>query len=149
MHEKDCSIQTILLADDDADDREFFQDALGIVAGDIDLKTVENGAGLLQLLLEEGIRPDIIFLDLNMPVKNGRETLYDIRQNEQVKDIPVVICSTSLHREAASELYDAGANLYIVKPNGFVPLMDILKRVITLDWKNFQRPSKQDFILQP
>lgn len=149
MQENALGIRTILLADDDTDDREFFQDALSIISSGIDLQTAENGLGLLHLLLVEDVRPDIIFLDLNMPVKNGYETLLEIRQNEQVKDIPVVICSTSLHREAASELYDIGASLYIVKPNGFVPLMDILKRVITLDWKNFRRPSKQDFILQP
>ena len=86
----------ILLADDDYDDRLFFAKALNEIAIDTQLKTVNNGEELMDYLTEncEHI-PDILFLDLSMPRKTGFECLIEIKENEKMKSLPVVMFSTS------------------------------------------------------
>src|SRR6218665_2488934 len=79
----------ILLADDDQDDRELFGDALQEAGINSELVTVENGQEVIENLKDkETPNPDIVFLDINMPVKNGKETLQEMKSDEELKDIP-------------------------------------------------------------
>ena len=121
----------ILLADDDADDRLFFKEAMEEINPDTLVSFVNDGSQLMYFLNQPGIRlPDIIFLDLNMPVKNGMDCLKEIRTNERFKDLLIVIYSTSGSDQDVQEAFVHGANSYIKKPNNFADLKASLAQVI-------------------
>ena len=141
--------KNIFLADDDEDDRDFFQQGLKEVCDPCILTTAENGEVLMNLLSRKvsGL-PDIIFLDLNMPAKNGFECLEEIKKDQNLKNLPVIIFSTTAQEGAISQTYNLGANYYVVKPTDFKALKKIITRVLTMDWnKNNAQPSKERFLL--
>lgn len=144
-----CS-QRILLADDDEDDCLLFEDALKeICPENRNLRTAGDGQQLMQLLQDKDpVSPNVIFLDLNMPLKNGLECLEEIKQHEKWKAIPVVIFSTSRQTETITSVYKKGANLYIRKPGSFHQLKWVIEKVLSIDWGNpgFQFP-KEEFVL--
>lgn len=120
----------ILLADDDHDDTFLFQEALVQIPIETNLSIAENGAELLRLLRDAGGKPDIIFLDMNMPVKNGLECLEEIRARAGYEQVPIVILSTSVAQYLWESAYKNGANLYIQKPTSFNGLIEILKKCL-------------------
>ncbi|SEI65636.1 Response regulator receiver domain-containing protein [Dyadobacter sp. SG02] len=117
----------ILLADDDHDDTFLFQEALAHIPMETNLTVAENGVELLRMLNGTEGKPEIIFLDMNMPVKNGLECLKEIRGLEAYKQVPIVILSTSVAQYLWESAYRSGANLYIQKPTSFNGLIEILK----------------------
>ncbi len=111
------------LADDDADDCMFFKEALDELPLDSSLVTVNNGEELMRALATKSTTlPDVLFLDLNMPRKTGFECLSEIKRNEGLKSIPVIIYSTSLDLAVVNLLYEKGAHHYIRKPGEFSDL---------------------------
>ncbi|GGM97788.1 two-component system response regulator [Dyadobacter beijingensis] len=120
----------ILLADDDNDDTFLFQEALEQVPIATDLSVAENGMELMQMLRNSTGKPDIIFLDMNMPVKNGLECLAEIRATPGHEAIPIVILSTSVAQYLWESAYRCGANLYIQKPTSFNGLVEILTKCL-------------------
>jgi len=98
----------LLLADDDEDDCDFFKEALDELHLPTSLVTVNDGVQLMDFLSEKSVEnlPDILFLDLNMPRKNGLECLREIKQNEAYKNLPVIIFSTSLDRDIVDLVYE-------------------------------------------
>ncbi|MCI0812404.1 MAG: response regulator [Chloroflexi bacterium] len=126
---------TILMADDDEDDRMFAQDALveARLANRIDF--VEDGEELMDYLRHRGkyangnspTRPGIILLDLNMPRKDGREALKEIKADPKLRQIPVVVLTTSKAQEDIFRTYDLGVSSFITKPVSFEGLVDIMK----------------------
>jgi CheY-like chemotaxis protein len=139
----------VILADDDVDDLELFKEIVNEINPQIKVQLVENGRSLLRTL-HTGISdlPDIIFLDLNMPDKNGKECLIEIRKDERLKNIPVIIYSTSAHSRDTSEAYSNGANLYIRKPANYERLIYILQKVLSIDWASHKlAPTLNDFVL--
>src|SRR5450432_3818805 len=126
---------TILMADDDADDRRLTKDALEESRLANDLRFVENGEELLEYLRHEGKytnegdapRPGLILLDLNMPRKDGRTALKEIKADPDLRQIPVSVLTTSKADEDIFRSYDLGVNSYIVKPVTFDALVDILQ----------------------
>lgn len=126
----------IIYVDDDSDDREFFQDALAETKPLAQLITLEDGAKLMHYLAEQhGSPPDIIFLDINMPFKNGKECLVEIRGNPKLKEVAVIMFSTSTHHQDIEETFKNGANLYILKSIFINYQVKILKEIFTYDWK--------------
>jgi CheY-like chemotaxis protein len=148
MIENEQSPLKIMLADDDRDDRFFFDKALKVISIPTTLATVEDGAMLMNYLhTNTNNLPDVLFLDLNMPKMNGSECLTEIKQSETLKHIPVIIYSTSYHEDVADVLYNHGAHYYIRKTD-LTEIEKILKQVLTLLMKKvFERPSKKDFVL--
>jgi len=124
----------VLLADDDPDDRNFFEEAIKQLDFDSKVATVENGKELLEYL-ETSDLPHIIFLDLNMPILNGLETLKKLKQNQKYNSIAVAIYSTSSANKDIENTLANGANCYIVKPNDFQNLKSTLKYVLSLQWQ--------------
>ncbi|MCW3128331.1 MAG: putative two-component system response regulatory protein [Bacteroidetes bacterium] len=121
----------ILLADDSPDEHFLFIHTVKGIDKNVTVSTVANGEELIARLEKTtAALPDLIFLDINMPLKNGKESLADIRQNEKLKDLPVIIYSTSDEKKDIEETYALGANLYIKKPQDFIELEDILAVVI-------------------
>ena len=126
---------TILMADDDADDRRLTRDALEESRLANDLRFVENGEELLDYLRNKGKfsdpefapRPGLILLDLNMPRKDGRTALKEMKADPDLRQIPVTVLTTSKADEDIFRSYDLGVNSYIVKPVTFEALVDILQ----------------------
>jgi len=126
----------ILLADDDEDDRTFFKEAFEEIKLETKVTLVNDGVELMNHLKRNGQKkPHILFLDLNMPRKNGMECLLEIRNSRNLKDIPIAIYSTSSAEEDIEETFVKGANVYIRKPNDFTELKKILEEVITINWQ--------------
>ncbi len=139
----------ILLADDDTDDCYFLKEALKELSLPTQLTSVHDGEQLMQLLTKETEElPDILFLDLNMPRKNGFECLSEIRLNEKLKQLPVIIYSTSFHNKIAEMLYKKGATYYISKPSEIVQLKKTVRQIIThIAHGNVSQPAKENFVL--
>ena len=121
----------IFLADDDADDRMLFSEALEEQCPNASILTFDNGVDLMANLLNKDQHlPDVIFLDLNMPMMNGEECLNDIRMEPKLANIPVIIYSTSLDPQQVETLRINGANRYLKKPENFNKLKLTLDRAI-------------------
>ena len=125
---------TILMADDDDDDRKLTKEALQDGRLVNELQFVEDGQELLDYLKHAGkyatlkpARPGLILLDLNMPRKDGRTALAEIKADRMLRQIPVVILTTSKADEDIYRSYDLGVNSYIVKPVTFEALVDVLQ----------------------
>jgi CheY-like chemotaxis protein len=135
MNSKNAMPITILMADDDADDRQLTREALEDARLINDIRFVENGEELLEYLRRQGRyappadtpRPGLILLDLNMPRKDGRTVLKEIKQDADLRRIPVVVLTTSKSDEDVYRSYDLGVNSYIVKPVTFDALVDVLQ----------------------
>jgi CheY-like chemotaxis protein len=134
----------ILLADDDADDRLLTKRALEASRVLNELRFVEDGEELMDYLMQRGQyadqgaapRPGLILLDLNMPRKDGREALAEIKRHPELHRIPVVVMTTSKAEEDVFRSYDLGANSYITKPVTFERLVDLMKTLGTY-WIEF------------
>ncbi|MDD5218236.1 MAG: response regulator [Candidatus Omnitrophica bacterium] len=139
----------ILMAEDDHDYYLLTKDAIEKLAMGIDLRYVEDGEELMQYLLrqakyedpESSPRPDIIFLDLNMPRKNGIEALREIKSNHALRQIPVIILTISQDAMDVSMCYRLGANSFITKPLGFEQLLDVIKVLSSYWFKTVLLPS--------
>jgi len=127
---------TILLADDDEEDRMLTNDALNESRVVNDLRFVEDGEDLLDYLYRRGKytaetapRPGLILLDLNMPRKDGREALKEIKADPDLRRIPIVVLTTSKAEEDIYRTYDLGANSFIAKPVKFESLVALMKEI--------------------
>ena len=132
------SNKSIYLADDDADDCMLFEDALKEICVSTELTTANDGVELMTLM-ESSVppAPDIIFLDLNMPRKNGFECLELIRKTKKWKDIPIVIFSTTGQEEMIKKVYEQGASYFVQKPGSFAKLKQIISQILDIDWSNY------------
>ncbi|HEX2969130.1 MAG TPA: response regulator [Bacteroidales bacterium] len=139
----------IVLADDDEDDRLFFKEALQEIKVRTRVTLVNDGLQLMNYLNQPGNKlPNVVFLDLNMPKKNGMECLIEIRKNSRLKDLAVAIYSTSSTEEYIEEAFVKGANIYIRKPDDFSELKVILEQVINLNWQyHTSGLKKENFLL--
>ncbi len=126
---------TILVADDDADDRMLIKDAFEEARLNNEIHFVEDGEQLLAYLRRDGeyanmvgeAYPGIILLDLNMPRKDGREALREIKADPELKRIPVVVLTTSRAEEDIIRTYGLGVSSFITKPVTFEGLVDVVK----------------------
>lgn len=141
---------TIYLADDDKEDRQFFEEVLQEINTDIKFASFENGVDLLKRLLDRSNKlPDFIFLDLNMPLMNGEECLNDIRNLSFVENVPIIIYSTSMDFSKAKHLREKGANLYLKKPNTYNDLkLAILKCLNQADTNSGTNDDSYEYIVQ-
>lgn len=138
----------ILLADDDQDDRLFFDKALKELPITATLTVVKDGQELMQLLNEETSElPDVLFLDINMPCKTGTECLAEMKLNKKLKDIPVIMFSTSNSQEDIKMLFKNGANVYIHKPNDFTKLKEIIYHALPISTENLFSKAPIKYIL--
>lgn len=140
----------IILADDDEDDRLFFTDAFSELKISTKVQTYNDGVELMNYLNEDDVvLPNVLFLDLNMPRKNGIECLQEIKSNDKFKDIAIAIYSTSSSEEHIEETFILGANVYIKKPNDFNTLKKVLSDVITINWQyHTSGLNKDNFLLR-
>ena len=138
----------ILLAEDDRDDRLFFKNAFNGLKIDNRLSICENGTDLMDYLKGAEVVPDILFLDLNMPGKNGFECLKEIRSTGRYSDMTVAIYTSLSLPAIQNEVLLAGANVFIKKPNDPDVLKKILLEVMYINWQYMTDGlSKENFML--
>jgi response regulator RpfG family c-di-GMP phosphodiesterase len=140
----------IYLVDDDDDDRVLFEDALKEINHEVELIALKDGEELMDVL-DKNVPPApyIIFLDLNMPRKNGFECLTEIKRSSKLKDIPIIVFSTAIQQDAIKRAYLNGANHYICKPNTFVLLKKVISQVFSMSWPQSQKIPFDKFLLEP
>ncbi|HLA56009.1 MAG TPA: response regulator [Flavobacterium sp.] len=137
----------IMLADDDADDRDLFSEAIS--EHQVDVDSVPNGVQLMKILNTKTELPDFVFIDLNMPEKSGKECLQEIRNQDRFKDLPIIIYSTSSSKRDIDDTFELGANLYITKPNSFSALKRMVTSILSIDWNKFQPGGhKESFVFK-
>ncbi|MFD2550540.1 response regulator [Bizionia sediminis] len=140
----------IALADDDEDDRMLFSEAIE----DLDMRTklsvFNHGQELMDYLnLPNIVLPNLIFLDLNMPIKNGKQCLVEIRKNPRLKDVCVAIYSTSSSEKDIEDTFLNGANIYIKKPNNYSKLLEVIEKVLQLNWQyHTSNLNKETFLFR-
>lgn len=123
----------ILLADDDADDCLFFKQALDGFNPTPNLSIVNDGEQLMEYLTANSANlPHVLFLDINMPRKNGIECLAEIRQNVKLKDLSVVMVSTSNSWDTINQLFKSGTHIYIHKPSDFAQLKQVIQHALPI-----------------
>lgn len=125
---------SILIVDDDADDRDIIRDAFSANSDQADYVPLENGDALLQYLHEKASNglPQLIMLDLNMPGKDGREALREIKGNEAFQKIPIIVFTTSSSDRDKQTSYEYGANCFVTKPDTFDKLVDVTGAILKL-----------------
>ncbi len=129
----------IIFADDDSDEMYLFNEAIEHAGLSITLTNASNGNQLYEFLQKTEL-PDLVFLDINMPYKDGLESLKEIRNNPSYKDLRIIIYSTTKVPINVKACYNTGADLFVIKPEGFDGIVKVITNVCNRDWKNFKRP---------
>ncbi len=140
----------VILAEDDDDDYLIFSLALESLPLPLTvlLTRAEDGERLMKLL-EEKI-PDILFLDIYMPCKDGHQCIKEIRSNSRYDALPIIVYSSFKDLRNIEMCYRQGSNLYTIKPTSLTELQTILQRILTIDWKkSLYFPSRSEFVLNP
>ncbi len=142
------TIKKLLLADDDVDDCLFFKEALDELQLAVNLITANDGEELMNLLNRiSSSLPDVLFLDLNMPRKNGFDCLMEIKSNKKFELLPVIIFSTSYDGDVVNKLYEAGAHYYIRKPSEFSNIKKFILKALNLLSSSNSKPSLDGFVI--
>ena len=127
--------KTVFLADDDADDRDIFMDAIKEIDKSIECLFATNGELALQTLGNDILeKPELIFLDLNMPKINGKQLLRQLKQIEGLVNIPVIMYSTFFTDADVEEVKELGAVYCLIKKTKFSDLSDSLKEILQRTW---------------
>jgi CheY-like chemotaxis protein len=139
----------IFLAEDDQADCLLFKEALEELSVSADLTTFEDGEQLMEQLTKKPTQlPDVLFLDLNMPRKNGFVSLGEIKRNSELDTLPVIIFSTASEEKKINQVYRDAAHYYIRKPTEFSDLKKVIFEALTLIMQeNNSLPGKEKFIL--
>jgi CheY-like chemotaxis protein len=130
MNFNEVKFLEVFLVDDDADDQQLFSEALSKISRPINLTILNNGVELMEKLFSGTGLPNMIFLDLYMPMMDGEECLQDIRDEKKFNKIPVLIYSNSFDLERIERLFEMGANRYLQKPSTFSSLVASLEQII-------------------
>ena len=131
---RECRVAEILLVEDNADDVLLMEEAFSSCNLLVNIVNVRNGEKCMQFLRKEGAyadarTPDLILLDLNMPVMNGREVLSQLNQDEALSRIPVVILTTSQEEKDVLDMYELRCSSYIVKPVDFPKFQQVVREI--------------------
>lgn len=138
-----AEIKSVLLAENDREQCFFFKKSLLQVRSKIQYTEVHDGEQLTKLL--KNFMPDILFIDLNMPCKNGMDCIRDLRSNNSYDKLPIVVYSISTQPETIQQAYKTGANLYLVKPSEYFNLVHSLDAILSLDWSDPEK-VKESFL---
>jgi CheY-like chemotaxis protein len=134
-------ITNIILAEDDIDDQNIFQIALQEIDPRIQTQFASNGKELLNLL--QSNKPDILFLDLDMPYKNGLQCLIEMQNDPELEKIPVIVFSSTTKPSNIQTAYEMGAHLFFIKPPIYSDYLSSIKAIFKLNWSNPQAVKEQ------
>lgn len=141
-------MRNVLVAEDDDEDFELFAEAVRDLSLKIILQRASNGDVLMKVLHEK--IPDMLFLDILMPCKDGKECVHEIRSDKKFDDLPIIVYSSVNDLNAIEFFYRQGTNLYVLKPQTYRELVTALEKIFCLDWKKVHYyPKYADFVLNP
>lgn len=135
---------SLFYVDDDQDDLEFFEEAVCKLGQGVML--FQGAEELLSVIKNPPPTPSMVFLDLNMPNKNGFEVLQEIKGSENFKNFPLIIYSTATDSNTVDRCRKLGASLYVRKPTSLPALQQVLRQVLSIDWENF-KPDAKNFVI--
>jgi CheY-like chemotaxis protein len=144
MEQTKAHLNRVVLADDDPDHGCLFAIVLKQVDPSKHLTVVKDGEALMHFL--ETNVPDLLFLDLNMPCKNGFECLQEIRSKPELQQLPIVVYSSSVHMTDIQKSYIHKADLYMVKPFNSVHLRNALESILKMEWIQHQ-PNQRFYFM--
>jgi len=127
------SLSEVLFADDDEEDFKLFSSAIMDLQLTVILTRAENGNVLMRILNEK--IPDILFLDVLLPVKDGKECLKEIRADKRFDSLPIIMYTAVRNFETIEFCYREGSNLFVCKPNTYEELLTVLGKIFSIDWK--------------
>jgi len=150
MAENESNSIVILMADDDIDDVMLVKEALAESSCDVDFRHVEDGDEAIDYLSRRGRyldprlspRPSLILLDLNMPRKDGMQTLQEIRNNPEIRTIPVVVLTTSRDRDLMLRIYRLGGSAFITKPAVYKDMIKAMERLCAYWFRTVSLPDR-------
>lgn len=142
------TLQYVLLADDDADDRALFTDVLRDLGLRPTVKTIEDGEALMDFLQKAEALPEVILLDLIMPKKDGLACLKAIKADARLNTLPIIIFSTSTDHTLVELTHQEGATLFARKPNGYTKMLKLISKLFALDKNSLKEQwALNDFLL--
>ena len=142
------TLRNVLLADDDADDRMLFRDVLNDLGMAVALKTVGDGVELMELLHASATLPDVLFLDFNMPKKDGLSCLREIKADERLSALPVVVFSNSDNPALVEMMLNEGASYFVRKQHGYNKTLKLITKLFALDKSVLaQKKEIYDFVI--
>jgi DNA-binding response OmpR family regulator len=138
--------KNVLIAEDDHDDFEMFSLAIQDLSISVIIRRAENGDVLMQVL--EANVPDILFLDISLPRKDGKQCLREIRANHKYDLLPIIMYTSFQDPRSIEFSFREGANIFIIKPSSYQELKEILKNVFAIEWKkSMYYPALPDFVI--
>lgn len=137
-------VKNLVIADDDPDDRDLYREALDDLNAGLNLLMYCNGDQLMRDTSRLRLA-DLMIIDLNMPYKNGFECLEELRREPLLKTKPLVVFSTSKDPDEINRCYDMGANLFVVKPDSYTAIRRIMRTLLLIDWKKFEKLERSYF----
>jgi len=148
-YDQDYKSLQILLVDDDENDRQLLREAIESDRVDHTMHAIADGEQLMNYLSLSNVNtPDLIFLDLNMPRKNGMECLVEMRADEKFNNTIIAVYSTSSSKKEINSVLHAGTNIYITKPNNYLALKKIVSEVLLINWQyHTSSLSKKQFVM--
>lgn len=139
-------ITNVLLAEDDLDDVLIFRLALNKLPFTVELRHAQDGDKLFIMLKE--LIPDILFLDINMPCKDGIACIVEIRKNPEYNQMPVIFYTSYKNLNYIDQCYANGANFYLIKANSVRELAERLRKIFSVDWRTYMYyPPKDEFVI--
>lgn len=135
----EIQLNNVLLAEDDEDDIHLFKTVLSELNQNIPVTVVTDGNLLMAFLKQATTLPEMIFLDLNMPFKNGFECLNEIRRNEKWNSIKIFVLSTSSKSEHIEDAYNSGADLYLTKPTSYTQFKNMVEKCLVNNWEGLKQ----------
>jgi CheY-like chemotaxis protein len=148
MNDYEGREQNVLMAEDDDEDFDLFSEAIKELSLKIVLTRAENGEILMKIL--HNAVPDMLFLDILMPCRDGKECLQEIRSNKKFDDLTIIVYTSLKDFETIEFCYRKGTNLYVYKPHSFDELTEVIGKIFSLDWGKIKYfPKLSDFVLNP
>ena len=140
--------KVVLFVDDDADDRAIYGEATGLIDPTIQRLYATNGLEALQMLQQKNaIIPDLIFLDINMPIMNGMECLIELKKMDALRHVPIIICTTSIYAGDQQQCEALGADFYLVKPDTLLKMSTALQFVFSRYYDKIQNASSKQALV--
>ena len=141
-------IQDVIIADDDKDDFDILSDIIKSLDIDVIVSRAENGDVLMRLIDKK--IPDLLFLDLILPCKNGKDCIREIRSDRKFDSLPIIVYTSLRDIDSIEFCYRWGTNLFVHKPSDYADIGEIVKRIFSINWKKIRYyPSRSEFVLNP
>jgi CheY-like chemotaxis protein len=141
-------IQDVLVAEDDKDDFDILADVIKDHSVKVIVSRAENGDILMKMIHEK--IPDLLFLDLIMPCRDGKTCIKEIRADKKFDELPVIVYTSMRHIDTVEFCFRNGSNMYVLKPDSYSGVAEVVEKIFSINWKKVHYyPTRSAFILNP